>query len=548
MYPFIYAYSLSSEPHIGEKLYCSTFFVSLSTRLHHIFIMNRSNWRVERLTKAPLRATDDDDMRSSSTSTTRQRHQRRGSAARSTAEGTMESSLFPDEDDDTDDESPGAYAITRDKRPSTAGLSNLDRQIQEEQEDEWDPTAGPDEFAAGLSNLDQEIVEEQEDEWDPNVDPDEVFMDGEVHVAAAAPNVSNNEHSDDIITNKNCSNSSKRRRIIIAFVVGVVVLIIAATVGIVVGLGRTTTDPEKDQPMLSSNNTTTSHPESHAVFTSDCATSTEVVSAEGRYSSFRSRLEAQFPDIIANVDIPLSTERLALCWLADFDDKAREELRFQRFLLALVYFHFINQQQQSNSKRLVESDVEFGNAWLGDEHECEWEHVDCSVEEAKVTELHLSDIGLHGKIPTFLSHFTNLVSLNLSFNTLTGEIPSDLRNSMPQLLSLYLASNQLSGAIGSVSNLSRLSLLAVNSNWFTGTIPDLSALSNLQFLELGSNDFEGSFPDLSSATNLGESSFCIDCIFCFGELLLTACLFQSIFPTNRCLAFFKPSWHRRNDS
>ena len=70
-----------------------------------------------------------------------------------------------------------------------------------------------------------------------------------------------------------------------------------------------------------------------------------------------------------------------------------------------------------------------------------------------------------------MAQLTNLTTLSLWYNDLTGEIPEEL---------------------GQLSNLTRLDL---SSNDLTGEIPEeLGQLTNLTFLRLDGNDFTGCIP------------------------------------------------------
>jgi len=78
-----------------------------------------------------------------------------------------------------------------------------------------------------------------------------------------------------------------------------------------------------------------------------------------------------------------------------------------------------------------------------------------------------------------------------SGNNLVGEL-IDLN--LPQLEGLYIARNNLSGAIPDFSNLPNLEWLACYRNNLSGPIPDFAGSSNLRVLLLRNNQLSGNIP------------------------------------------------------
>ena len=94
--------------------------------------------------------------------------------------------------------------------------------------------------------------------------------------------------------------------------------------------------------------------------------------------------------------------------------------------------------------------------------------------------------------------------LNLSFNQLSGQIPTEL-GKLTSLQILGLGDNQLSGAIpAELGSLSNLQTLGLGDNQLNGAIPaELGGLSNLRSLGLGDNQLSGPIPaELGSLLNL----------------------------------------------
>ncbi|KAL1208968.1 putative inactive receptor kinase [Cardamine amara subsp. amara] len=130
---------------------------------------------------------------------------------------------------------------------------------------------------------------------------------------------------------------------------------------------------------------------------------------------------------------------------------------------------------------------------------CNWAGVKC--ENNRVTILRLPGVALSGNIPEgIFGNLTQLRTLSLRLNALTGSLPLDLSNSS-NLRHLYLQGNRFSGEIPqvlfSLTNLVRLNLA---SNSFTGEISsDFTNLRRLKTLFLENNKLSGSIPDLDLA-------------------------------------------------
>ncbi|XVF15093.1 hypothetical protein REPUB_Repub09cG0119600 [Reevesia pubescens] len=128
-----------------------------------------------------------------------------------------------------------------------------------------------------------------------------------------------------------------------------------------------------------------------------------------------------------------------------------------------------------------------------------------------VVELSLNQ--LSGPIPGSFFTSTTLKSLNLSGNHFTGPIALQgsrvnellVMSTYPQMESLDLSNNSLSGGLPSeIGNIARLKLLNLADNELSGQLPsELSKLSDLEYLDLSGNKFKGKIPDKLS-TSLNE--------------------------------------------
>ena len=121
----------------------------------------------------------------------------------------------------------------------------------------------------------------------------------------------------------------------------------------------------------------------------------------------------------------------------------------------------------------------------------------------RVIDLNLPFNQLNGEIPSELGNLTNLTRLLLYENKLSGSIPSELGN-LTNLTTLLLHDNQLSGSIPSeLGNLTNLEYLYLDYNQLTGEIPsELGNLGGLRELALYENQLTGEIP--SELGNLGN--------------------------------------------
>ncbi|KAM6570712.1 hypothetical protein CsatB_018697 [Cannabis sativa] len=117
-----------------------------------------------------------------------------------------------------------------------------------------------------------------------------------------------------------------------------------------------------------------------------------------------------------------------------------------------------------------------------------------------------------------------VVSLDLSANNLSGELPSNLTTNLLGLMNLNLSNNHIRGSIPEdISNLGQLLSLDLSNNRLSGTIPNsLSSLSFLGHLNLSNNDLSGKIPYNGHMTTFEASSFASNQALC-GEPLDVKC-------------------------
>ncbi len=141
--------------------------------------------------------------------------------------------------------------------------------------------------------------------------------------------------------------------------------------------------------------------------------------------------------------------------------------------------------------------------WLTDAPVGEWYGVTAN-DSGHVLSLDLSRNALTGEIPPELGNLTALESLELDRNALTGPIPPELGN-LTALEGLSLDRNALTGPIPpELGNLTALEGLSLDRNALTGPIPpELGNLTGLNDLSLFDNALTGEIPpELGNLTAL----------------------------------------------
>lgn len=109
--------------------------------------------------------------------------------------------------------------------------------------------------------------------------------------------------------------------------------------------------------------------------------------------------------------------------------------------------------------------------------------------------LDLSFNNFVGNVPTELGHLTNLESLSLTSNALLGSIPVEYSR-MAKLRELHLSNNNLDGSIVAVASMTDLEWIFLEDNQFTGNLAPTSLLSNLIGVQLQNNRMKGAIPSI----------------------------------------------------
>ncbi|XP_021763312.1 probable inactive receptor kinase At1g27190 [Chenopodium quinoa] len=127
--------------------------------------------------------------------------------------------------------------------------------------------------------------------------------------------------------------------------------------------------------------------------------------------------------------------------------------------------------------------------------------------ENRLISLQLRDFQLSGEIPESLELCSSIQNLDLSGNSLTGNIPSKICSWLPFLVTLDLSSNKLSGQIPpDLGKCQYLNKLILSDNQLSGNIPvQLSSLNRLNDFSVAGNGLSGPIPE--SFANFSKSGF-----------------------------------------
>ncbi|KAG6436898.1 hypothetical protein SASPL_101802 [Salvia splendens] len=139
---------------------------------------------------------------------------------------------------------------------------------------------------------------------------------------------------------------------------------------------------------------------------------------------------------------------------------------------------------------------------------CKFTGIECwHADDNKILNIRLPDMGLKGGFPQGIASCKSLTGLDLSRNSISGNIPNDISKLIGFITSLDLSSNQLSGEIpANLANCTFLNILRLDNNQFTGQIPlELGQLSRLKTFSVANNRLSGLVPSFANATIPAEN-------------------------------------------
>uniref|UniRef100_A0A3Q7EZH4 Protein kinase domain-containing protein n=2 Tax=Solanum lycopersicum TaxID=4081 RepID=A0A3Q7EZH4_SOLLC len=117
--------------------------------------------------------------------------------------------------------------------------------------------------------------------------------------------------------------------------------------------------------------------------------------------------------------------------------------------------------------------------------------------------LNLENNNFSGSIPTTFFNLNNLIRVSLSGNRFSGEI-SDAFNNLTRMRTLYLENNNFSGSLPDLKNLSQLNEFNVSFNRLTGSIP--SSLNQFSASSFLGNSLCGSLSPCPENNNITNQS------------------------------------------
>lgn len=128
-----------------------------------------------------------------------------------------------------------------------------------------------------------------------------------------------------------------------------------------------------------------------------------------------------------------SVQRKAADWIMKEDTMmlmASSEHLSQRYVLAIMYYMMGDEK------------------WFtldGEKNECQWERIGCDA-SGRVNHIKFDHCDMHGPIPKEISVFTELEFLDISANSISGNVIAELAH-MPMLKMLFLEHNDIVGTV-----------------------------------------------------------------------------------------------------
>ncbi|GKA69582.1 leucine-rich repeat protein, partial [Tanacetum coccineum] len=133
------------------------------------------------------------------------------------------------------------------------------------------------------------------------------------------------------------------------------------------------------------------------------------------------------------------------------------------------------------------------------------------------------ECNLYGNIPRSIFNLSLLVNFSVAVNHLTGSLPSEIGNQLPNLEFFQLWGNKLTGVLPpSISNCSKLVILEMRDNNFSGKLTiDFSELREIKYIFLQNNNLHrrGEADDVKIIDSLKNCTKLVTLVLCNCSLI-----------------------------
>ncbi|XP_071715762.1 probably inactive leucine-rich repeat receptor-like protein kinase At5g48380 [Rutidosis leptorrhynchoides] len=139
---------------------------------------------------------------------------------------------------------------------------------------------------------------------------------------------------------------------------------------------------------------------------------------------------------------------------------------------------------------------------------CKFTGIECwHPDESKVLNIRLGSMGLKGPLPPALENCSSMTGLDLSGNSLTGPLPTNISKVLGLVTTLDLSSNGFTGQIpATFAGCSYLNVLKLDNNQFSGQIPlELGGLNRIKVFSVVNNQLSGQVPVFQNGSISAES-------------------------------------------
>lgn len=214
-----------------------------------------------------------------------------------------------------------------------------------------------------------------------------------------------------------------------------------------------------------------------------------------------------------------SSQFYALQWLTMTDGArlAPNDPRLpSRYAFAVFFYtnHPGIAAKHSTGERHLQSQWRRQDKWMTRSDVCTWYGVECDTlnnnnnnnnDRQDVLHWNMTDNNLKGSIPSEIKALSNLESMDLSANHITGTIP-ELIYEFKHLKTLMLGDNGLTGSISNeIGYFYPAEHIDLSKNKLGGFLPKtIGTTVNLRQFNVEDNGLRGTIPDMARLTQLGE--------------------------------------------